>query len=184
MVEWFFLSQCAGLDDVPQRRHHQQFVLVRAEGFHFVPALLAEPDFPHIVPVRGLALQMFLVPGNDLLPQLLHVLVVAKLLAGQGDFLARRTSTFAAILLADIALVYFPVFEVNALAVFGGDPALALSGIQRGIRHHHIRPGAALLHQRHMVAPDVAHDEVVFHALVLAGRKVRLITIGAGKLPE
>ncbi|WP_304679742.1 hypothetical protein [uncultured Desulfovibrio sp.] len=89
------------------------------------------------------------------------------------------------ILLPQIPLGYFPGLGVDLvlLAVLRRAP---FGGVfsQRGIGHHHIRPGPAFFHQRHMVAPNVAHDEVVLHALVLARRKVRLITIGAGKLPE
>ena len=35
-----------------------------------------------------------------------------------------------------------------------------------------------------MIAPDVAHDEIVGDALVLARREVRVVAVGAGKLAE
>ena len=52
------------------------------------------------------------------------------------------------------------------------------------VRHHHIRPGPAFLHQRHVIAADVPHHEVIGRTLVLAGGKVRGVAISAGQLPK
>ena len=74
--------------------------------------------------------------------------------------------------------------DLVLFAVLRRAPFLGIFAPQRRIGHHHVRPGAALFHQRDVIAPDVAHDEVVRHAFMLAGREVGIVAVCAGKLAE